>query len=255
MEETAGINNRVQLAEAEAIIRDRIRAHWMREGVTMIDPRATYIDVDVDAGAGHHPLSWLLPRRAYPRRAPIAALGPKARLVDAMVGDGCMVGASLIEGCDAGSRRGRGLVQPLAPRRLPGERGPPGQLRRSQRTPAWGRRRIWGISATSGTPTIGARTNIGAGHDHGQLRPGRAEKPHHVGAGVFIGSDTLLVAPVTIGEGAQTGAGSVVTKDVAPGTLVCGRAGARIRSPAPPRRPRQDGAHAAAAHGEPATPE
>jgi bifunctional UDP-N-acetylglucosamine pyrophosphorylase/glucosamine-1-phosphate N-acetyltransferase len=86
-----------------------------------------------------------------------------------------------------------------------------------------------------GDATVGANTNIGAGTITVNFGRGAHEKGRTtIGEGVFIGSDTLLVAPLTVGEGAQTGAGAVVTKDVAPYTLVVGLPARAIRKLTPP---------------------
>jgi bifunctional UDP-N-acetylglucosamine pyrophosphorylase / glucosamine-1-phosphate N-acetyltransferase len=243
-EETAGINDRVQLAEAEAIIRDRIRTRWLREGVTMIDPGATYIDVDVTLGQDTilYPGCYL---EGQTRVGADCRIGPNAHLVDAVVGDRCVVGASLLEGCeleadvDVGSfnhlRRAAYLSSGV-------HLGNFAEVKNARLGPHV----AMGHFSYVGDATIGARTNVGAGVITANFDGARK---HHsdVGADVFLGSDTVLRAPVAIGDGAATGAGSVVTHDVEPGALVVG-APAR---PAPRRAPAaaDDGAHPGGAQG------
>ena len=166
--------------------------HWMREGVTMIDPAPTYIDAGRDAGPGHDSSTPAATWKARRASAPIAAWGRNARLVDAVVGDGCVVGASLLEGCtleadvDVGSfnhlRRGAYLssgvhlgnfaeVKNVAPGRRRGDG--PFQLHR--------RRRRWARD-----------TNIGAGTITANFDGAREKSTPDVGADVFLGSDTML---------------------------------------------------------------
>ena len=242
--ETAGINDRVQLAEAEAVIRDRIRTRWLREGVTMIDPGATYIDVDVTLGQDTilYPGCYL---EGCTRVGADCRLGPNARLVDAVVGDRCVVGASLLEGCELEADVDVGSfnhVRSAAYLSSGVHLGNFAEVKNARLGPHV----AMGHFSYVGDATIGARTNVGAGVITANFDGGR--KNHsEVGADVFLGSDTILRAPVTIGDGAATGAGSVVTHDVEPGALVVGVPARPAPRHTPPAA--NDGAHAAAAHG------
>ncbi|HMA37791.1 MAG TPA: bifunctional UDP-N-acetylglucosamine diphosphorylase/glucosamine-1-phosphate N-acetyltransferase GlmU [Chloroflexia bacterium] len=220
LEEAAGINNRVQLAEAEAMIRDRLRRHWMLEGVTMIDPRTTYVDADVVIGPDTilDPGCYL---RGTTRIGAGCRIGPQAQLVDATVGDGCVVGSSLLEGCtleagvDVGSfnhlRAGAYLARGV-------HLGNFAEVKNARLGPQV----AMGHFSYIGDADIGAGTNIGAGTITVNYSRGGTKQRTQVGAGVFLGSDSLLIAPVEVGAGAATGAGAVVTKNVPPGALVVG---------------------------------
>ncbi|HUS13414.1 MAG TPA: bifunctional UDP-N-acetylglucosamine diphosphorylase/glucosamine-1-phosphate N-acetyltransferase GlmU, partial [Chloroflexia bacterium] len=220
LEEAAGINTRVQLAEADEVLRDRIRRHWMLEGVTMVDPRATYIDADVQLGQDTvlYPGCYL---QGATRVGADCQLGPQARLVDATVGDRCTIGSSLLEGCtlesgvDVGSfnhlRRDAYLSSGV-------HLGNFAEVKNARLGPDV----AMGHFSYIGDANVGANTNIGAGTITANFDRNRRKHHTEIGADVFIGSDTVLRAPVTVGDGAATGAGAVVTHDVPPDTVVVG---------------------------------
>jgi bifunctional UDP-N-acetylglucosamine pyrophosphorylase/glucosamine-1-phosphate N-acetyltransferase len=219
MEEVAGINNRVQLAEADLVIRNRIRTRWMLEGVTMIDPATTYIDVDVTLGQDTilYPGCYL---QGQTRVGADCRLGPQARLVDAVVGDGCVVGTSLLEDCvvedgvDIGSFN---HLRPGAYLSTGVHLGNFAEVKNSR----LGRNVSQGHFSYIGDAEVGDNTNIGAGTITANFNNGVKNRTQ-IGPNVFIGSDSVLIAPVEVGAGAQTGAGAVVNKDVPPGALVVG---------------------------------
>lgn len=217
--EMLGINTRVHLAEAEALLRGRINRRWMEAGVTMTDPAATYIDDTVQIGAD----TVLLPGvhlHGQTRIGQHCRLGPQTTVVDSEVGDGCTVQYAVVEqavleervevGPFAHLRRGAHLAAGV-------HMGNFGEVKNSY----LGRGSKMGHFSYLGDATIGEEVNVGAGTITCNY-DGSHKHRTTVGDGAFIGSDTMLVAPVTVGAGARTGAGSVVTRDVPAGETAVG---------------------------------
>jgi len=217
--EAIGINTRLHLAQAEAALRQRINTHWMLQGVTLIDPATTYIEPEVTIG--QDTLIW--PNTYLQGRTHIGAgceIGPNAILRDTQVGHRCKIVASVLEQAiledevDIGPfghlRKGAYLARGV-------HMGNFGEVKDSYLGPGT----KMGHFSYIGNATIGAGVNIGAGTITCNY-DGEKKHPTEIGAGAFIGSDTMLVAPVKVGEGARTGAGSVVTKDVPPDSLAVG---------------------------------
>jgi bifunctional UDP-N-acetylglucosamine pyrophosphorylase/glucosamine-1-phosphate N-acetyltransferase len=218
-EEVLGINTRVHLAEAEAALRRRVNEALMLSGVTIADPASAYIDATVTVGRD----TTILPNTYVWGRTVIGegcTIGPDAILRDATIGSRCRVLASVIESAvleddvDVGPfghlRRGAHLESGV-------HMGNFGEVKNSRL-----RRGVkMGHFSYIGDADIGEESNIGAGTITCNYDGVRKNKTT-VGRNVFIGSDTMLVAPVTLGDGAHTGAGSVVTHDVPPGALVYG---------------------------------
>ncbi len=209
--EAIGINTRVHLAQAEAALRERVNRRWMEAGVTMLDPQTTYIGPDVEIG----PDTEILPNTSLEGRTRVGEgciIGPNTIVHDSQIGDRCQIQASMVEGATLESEV---LIGPFAHLR-PGahlERGVHmgnfGEVKNSRLK----RGVRMGHFSYIGDATIGEAVNIGAGTITCNYD---GEQKHHtdVEAGAFIGSDTMLVAPVRIGRRARTGAGAVVTKDV-----------------------------------------
>ncbi|MBL7495982.1 bifunctional UDP-N-acetylglucosamine diphosphorylase/glucosamine-1-phosphate N-acetyltransferase GlmU [Frankia sp. CNm7] len=214
--ETAGVNDRVQLAAAGAALRDRLARAAMLAGTTVVDPSSTWIDADVT----FEPDSTVLPNTHLRGRTHLAAgsvVGPDCTLTDTVVGAGATVERSTA----AGSRIGPGAsVGPYAHLR-PGTR-----LGTDGRIGAYVETKAADIGAGTKVPhlayvgdaTIGERSNIGCGTVFANY-DGVHKHRTVVGSDVKIGSDTVLVAPVVVGDGAYTGAGAVVRADVPPGAL------------------------------------
>ena len=217
--EALGINNRVHLAEAETIMRERINNKWMRAGVTMIDPATTYIEGDVEIGQD----TVLMPNTMLQGNTIIGkhcTIGPNTIVRDTQIGNNCRVVYSVVEQAkmadrvDIGPfghlRKGASLAEGV-------HMGNFGEVKNSN----LGRGVKMGHFSYIGDATIGENVNIGAGTITCNYD---GEKKHHteIEEGVFIGSDTMLVAPVKVGKGARTGAGSVVTKDVPENVVVVG---------------------------------
>jgi bifunctional UDP-N-acetylglucosamine pyrophosphorylase/glucosamine-1-phosphate N-acetyltransferase len=211
-----GVNTHAQLAEVAAVLRTRINAGLLDSGVWMLDPSRVYIDagVVVDPGAWIHPEVYLTGTSTV---AAGATVGPNVQAESSEIGRDAIVNqAVLIEavvGRDA-------LVGPFAYLR------PGAVLERGAKVGTYVEIKGSTVGEGSKVPhlsyvgnaTIGARTNIGAGTITVNY-DGYAKHPTTIGDRVRIGSDTMLVAPVTIGDDAVTGAGSVITHDVPEGAL------------------------------------
>ena len=218
--EIAGVNDRVQLAQARAHLRDRLLTHFMRDGVTVIDPATTWIDVDVVL----EPDAVVLPNTMLLGRTTIASgaqVGPNCSLLDTTVGAGARVRDATCEGAEIGPHATVGPYTYLRP----GTR-----LKRGAKAGGFVEMKNAVVGEDSKVPhlsyvgdaTIGERSNIGAATIFANY-DGEAKHETVVGDDVRIGSDTMLVAPVTVGDGAYTAAGSVIVEDVPPGALAVGR--------------------------------
>jgi bifunctional UDP-N-acetylglucosamine pyrophosphorylase / glucosamine-1-phosphate N-acetyltransferase len=218
--EVMGVDHRVKLARAEAEMRRRINEGWMLAGVTLIHPEATYIDAGVEA-IGPDTVIWPNTHLQGPTRIGArCTIGPGSLIRSSTIGDGCRVELSVVEeaimedGSEVGPfghlRRGAHLATNA-------HMGNFGEIKNATLGPG----AKMGHFSYLGDATVGAGANIGAGTITCNY-DGQRKYHTEIGARAFIGSDTMLVAPVTIGEGAKTGAGSVVTRDVPPGGLVYG---------------------------------
>jgi bifunctional UDP-N-acetylglucosamine pyrophosphorylase / glucosamine-1-phosphate N-acetyltransferase len=209
--EAVGINNRVHLAEAEAILRQRINTQWMLAGVTLVDPLATYIEPGVTIG--QDTVIW---PNTYLRGQTVIGedceIGPNTIIEDSQVGNACTILAALIEKSVLEDGVNMGPFAHLRPGVRLGKgvhMGNFGEIKNS--TLAAGVK--MGHFSYIGDATIGEGVNIGAGTITCNFDGVKKHKTV-IGPNAFIGSDTMLVAPLTIGAGAKTGAGSVVTHDV-----------------------------------------
>ena len=226
-----GVNDRAGQAEAERRMRERIRAAHLAAGVTMIDPATTWIDAGVEIAADCEiwPGSYLLGRTVL---AEGCRIGPGSLLRDVSVGARCEIELSVVEQARLGDDCHVGPFAHLRPGAELAEGVHVGNYAEIKNSRLGAGVRT-GHFSYLGDATVGAGANIGAGTVTCNY-DGRAKHPTVVGAGAFVGSDTMLVAPVTLGEGARTGAGSVVTRDVAAGETVAG-------VPARPLRARRAG--------------
>jgi len=218
-QESIGINNRVHLAEAAKVIQQRINNKWMLAGVTMIDPDKVFIDDTVTLGR-----DTVLYPEVYLRGTTIVGeeckLGPSVILEDTTVGDRCKLLYAMLESArlendvDMGPfghlRRGAHLDDHV-------HMGNFGEIKNSYLAPGV----KMGHFSYIGDAHVGRNVNIGAGTITCNF-DGEGKYKTEIGEGAFIGSDTMLVAPVKIGRGAKTGAGSVVTHDVPDGSVVVG---------------------------------
>ena len=217
--EALGINDRVQLSEAENILQERIRLHWMKSGVTMPAPSTVYIDSDVSLGQD----TTVLPNTHITggtRVADRCVLGPNSIIDDARIGNECRVWSSVVEGSELESRVSVGPFTHIRPGSLVAEGVVLGNFAEVNRSQV-GRNTKSAHFSYLGDAEIGENVNIGAGTVTVNY-DGVSKLPTRIGDGAFIGCDTMLVAPVEVGAGAQTGAGAVVTKDVPPETMAVG---------------------------------
>lgn len=217
--ETIGINTRVHLAEAEAAMRMRINRAHMLNGVSMTDPASTYIDAGVSIGKD----TILMPNTYLHGETEIGegnVIGPNTIIRDSKIGNRNKILASVLEGAtveddvDMGPfarlRKGAHLKSHV-------HMGNFGEVKDS--TLEEGVK--MGHFSYIGNAKIGANTNIGAGTITANY-DGENKLPTEIGEDAFIGVDTMLVAPLKLGDGARTGAGAIVTKNVAEDTLVVG---------------------------------
>ena len=225
-DEIIGINNRVHLAEAEKILRQRINSRWMLEGVTIIDPERTYIEADVSIG--QDTIIW---PNTYLQKGTVIGreceLGPNSIIHNTKIGDRCKVLSSITESAvleddvDIGPfghlRKGAHLAKGV-------HMGNFGEVKNSYLGPGT----KMGHFSYLGDASLGSGVNIGAGTITCNY-DGKKKHPTEIGDGVFVGSDTMLVAPVRLGKNSRTGAGAVVTKNVAPNTVVVGIPARAIR--------------------------
>ena len=224
--EVIGLDNRLKLARAEAEMRRRINEGWMLAGVTLVHPETTYIEAGAEIGADTvvWPNTCL---QGQTRIGRACTLGPGTVIRDSTIGDGCRVELSVVEGAimEDGSDIGPfGHLRKGAHLGAGAHMGNFGEVKNSY----LGAGARMGHFSYLGDATVGAGANIGAGTITCNY-DGRRKHRTVIGEGAFIGSDTMLVAPVSVGDGAKTGAGSVVTRDVPPGSVAYG-VPARIRS-------------------------
>jgi bifunctional UDP-N-acetylglucosamine pyrophosphorylase/glucosamine-1-phosphate N-acetyltransferase len=218
-DEMVGINTRVHLAEAEAILRARTNRRLMEAGVTLIDPASTYIEPGVEIG--QDTVVW--PNTFLKGRTLIGAgcvLGPDTIIEDSRIGDNCRVLASYLESSTLEDDVKMGPFCHLRPKAYlckGVKMGNFGEVKGSTLGPGV----HMGHFSYIGDAEIGAHTNIGAGTITCNF-DGKGKFKTVIGEDAFIGSDTMLVAPLSVGAGARTGAGSVVTHDVPAGTTVVG---------------------------------
>ena len=218
-QETSGVNDRVQLAEAEAVMRQRVRVRLMQSGVTIIDPPSAFIDAGVEIGMDTviHPNTTLTGSTVIGEDN---AIGPGAVIRDSRIGNACEIAAAVIEGAVLEDRVSVGPFSHLRPDSLI-ETGVHLGNYVEVKNSNIGQDSQAGHFCYLGDARIGRRVNIGAGTITCNY-DGVDKHVTTIGNDVFIGSDSMLVAPVTIGSGAATGAGAVVTQDVPPETVVVG---------------------------------
>ncbi|HEY3265218.1 MAG TPA: hypothetical protein VGK12_08680, partial [Actinomycetota bacterium] len=242
-----GPNSRADLARLGALLRERINARHMAGGVSIVDPSTTYIDADVRIGAD----TTILPNTYLEGTTIVGArsrIGPSTRIVDSRLGDDSTVELSVVEQ----ARIGKGV-----------EVGPFAHLRRDAvlqdgsvvgnfvevKDSTIGRGAKAKHLAYVGNARIGRKANLGAGTVTVNY-DGYVKHETVVEDEAKVGSDTMLIAPVRIGRGASTGAGSVITKDVPDGALAVERSEQRIIEG---YRGRKDAEHATKAKEGPPT--
>ena len=219
--ETLGVNDRVQLAEAAALLRDRINDGLMRSGVTIIDPTTTWVDATSVVSQD----VVLLPGTTISGESTIGAgaiIGPRTTLNDCTVGNGAEVKESYATSAVIGENASVGPFTFLRPGTNLAANTRAGAFVEMKNATLGEGSKVPHLSYV-GDASIGEGTNIGAATIF--VNYDGVEKHHTtIGDHVRIGSDSMLVAPVTIGDGAYTAAGSVITENVPAGAMGVGRA-------------------------------
>ncbi len=232
-EEVVGVNDRVQLAAAETELRVRINDRWMRGGVTMVDPSSTYVDADVELGEDVR----LLPGTILEGRTVVGSgsvIGPDSRLVDSVVGERTTVTSSVVREAEIGDGCSVGPFAYLRPGTRLASGAKVGTFVEIKNSEIGEGAKVPHLSYV-GDAEVGADSNLGASTITANY-DGRQKHRTKIGSGVHTGVHTSLRAPVELGDGAETGAGSVVTDDVAPGILVKGVPARPARPAGPPVR-------------------
>jgi len=217
--EALGVNTRAQLAEAEARLRERINTRWMAAGVTLVDPATTYIEPTVQI----EPDTCIWPNTHLQGNTTVGGgcvLGPNTIVRDSAIGSRCRIECSVLEGAQVAEEVTIGPFAHLRPGARLGRgvhMGNFGEVKDSVLGPGT----KMGHFSYIGNATIGEDVNIGAGTITCNY-DGVKKNPTVIEDGAFIGSDTMLVAPVTVGSGAKTGAGAVVIDDIPEQSLAVG---------------------------------
>jgi bifunctional UDP-N-acetylglucosamine pyrophosphorylase/glucosamine-1-phosphate N-acetyltransferase len=241
--ETLGVNDRIQLAAVRRAMRDRIVAHWMREGVTITDPQTTWMGVRVtlEPDCVIHQNTQL---HGATHVESFAEVGPDSTLRNTKVGRGAEVVKSHCTGAEIGADAKIGPFAYLRPGTRLGRGVKIGAFVETKKAVVGDDSKIPHLSYV-GDAEIGERSNIGAATIFVNY-DGADKHQTVVGDDVRIGSDSMLVAPVTIGDGAYTAAGSVINEDVPPGALGVARARQRnVEGWVEKRRPDSKSAKAA----------
>jgi bifunctional UDP-N-acetylglucosamine pyrophosphorylase/glucosamine-1-phosphate N-acetyltransferase len=237
--EALGVNDRAGLAAVAAIAQGEIHRRHMLAGVSIVDPRATVIDVDVQIGPDTviAPFSSIHGSSAIGERA---AIGPVSTLIETRVGDDTRIVHSYLDHADVGDRVNVGpfaYLRPGAILRAGSKAGTFVEIKNSDVGPG---SKVPHLSYIGDTD-IGEDTNIGAGTITANYDGYRKHRTT-IGSRVKVSVDTMLVAPVEVGDDAYTGAGSVITEDVPPGALGIARARQRnVDGYAQRRKDREEG--------------
>lgn len=218
--EFLGINNRWQLAEASEILRSRILMSHAMNGVTITDPKSTYIegDVEIETDAIIHPMSVIEGKTKIGARAQI---GPSTWIKDSVIGEGCRVFMSHVDQAEMGRESRCGPFANLRPKTRLNGKVKIGNFVEVKNAEIGDQTSVSHLTYI-GDAMVGERTNIGAGTITCNY-DGFAKHLTKIGSDAFIGSNSTLVAPVEVGDGAMTAAGSTVTKKVPGDSLAVGR--------------------------------
>ena len=217
--EALGVNDREDLARVAAIAFERSRRRLMAGGVTLVDPPSTFVDADVTVGVDTVLQQGVI-LQGETNVGEGCDLGPNAVIRDSRIGDGCRIQGSVIEEAEIADNVNVGPYSHLRPGARLGRGVHIGNYVEIK-TATLGPDTKVGHFSYLGDAEIGARVNIGAGTVTCNY-DGESKHKTVIGDDAFIGSDSMLVAPVTVGSRAMTGAGSVVTRDVPDGAKVFG---------------------------------
>jgi bifunctional UDP-N-acetylglucosamine pyrophosphorylase/glucosamine-1-phosphate N-acetyltransferase len=218
-EETRGVNDRTQLAEVTALLHRRAAERWLADGVTIIDPSSTFIDVSVtiERDATILPFTFLEGNTTIGAGATV---GPQCRVVDSRIAEEATVTFAVVRGSEVGPAASVGPFASLRPGTKLARGAKLGTFVESKNS-SLGADSKANHLAYLGDAVIGSGVNIGAGTITCNW-DGIDKHPTVIEDDAYISSDTMLVAPLRIGKGAATGAGSVVLDDVPDGALAVG---------------------------------
>ncbi len=220
-----GTNSRAAMAKAAAAMRLRVNAALMDAGVTLVDPERTYVDVGVRVGAD----TTLLPMTFLEGETTVGrgcTIGPSTRVVDSMIAEGAEIQFSVVRGSRIGPGATVGPYASLRPGTVLKKGAKAGTFVELKASTVGEGSKVPHLSYVGDTE-IGRDANIGAGTITCNY-DGHEKHRTEIGDGAFIGSDTMLVAPVKIGKRAVTGAGSTITRDVPDGALAVERSEQRV---------------------------
>lgn len=214
-----GVNDRVELADARAILNRRLGEEHMRAGVTIVDPATTYLapGLEIERDVTIHPGTSI---SGQTRIGEGTSIGPRCRIADAVIGKRCDIRESVVLSTQLGDDVRVGPFAHLRDGNVIGDRVRIGNFVEFKKSEIGDDVKANHL-AYIGDSSVGPRTNYAAGAitcNYDGVKKNRTE----IGADVFIGTNNSLVAPLKIGDGAMTGAGSVVIRDVAPGEKVAG---------------------------------
>ncbi len=217
--ETVGVNDREQLADVEAALRRRINQRWMRDGVSMTDPERTYVDatVELEPDVHLHPGTILAGRTVVGSGS---VIGPDAQLTDTIVGEKAVVRHTVANEVEIGDEATVGPFAHLRPGTRVAARAHVGTFVEVKNSDIGEGAKVPHL-AYIGDAEIGDGANIGAGTITANY-DGRDKHRTKVGKDARISSNTVLVAPVEVGDEAYTGAGAVVTHNVPPRAMAKG---------------------------------
>ncbi|MET7468449.1 bifunctional UDP-N-acetylglucosamine diphosphorylase/glucosamine-1-phosphate N-acetyltransferase GlmU [Micromonospora sp. NPDC005222] len=218
--ETLGCNDRVELAALRRLLRDRINEGWMRTGVSILDPHTTWIDVTVTVERDA-----VIDQNTQLQGATVvgegALVGPDTTLVDTVVGAGASIVRSHAHGAEVGPQASVGPYAYLRPESRLGRKAKVGTFVETKKATIGDGSKVPHLSYV-GDATIGDHSNIGAATVFVNYD---GVRKHHttIGSHARTGADNMFVAPVRVGDGAYTAAGSVITGDVPPGAMAVAR--------------------------------
>lgn len=219
LDETIGVNNRVQLAEAERILRLRVLERHMYAGVTIVDPATTYIDdeVEIDIDTVILPGTMIWGKTTI---GPSCRIGPGTTIDRSKIGARCTIRNSVVEESTFEDDVSMGPFSHCRPGAYLAQGVRMGNFAEVKNSYIGAETDIHHVSYL-GDATVGAHANIGAGTITSNY-DGKQKHQTIIGEGAFVGCDTILIAPVTVGDYAYTGSGAVVNRDVPAGALVVG---------------------------------
>ncbi|CCO08607.1 bifunctional UDP-N-acetylglucosamine diphosphorylase/glucosamine-1-phosphate N-acetyltransferase GlmU [Desulforamulus hydrothermalis] len=219
-QEVQGINDRLQLSRAEQVLRQRVLADLMLQGVTVMDPATTYIEQDVKIGRD----TVILPFTFLQGQTEVGnccVIGPGSRITDCLIGDGVEIQYAVLAGSRIGSHTVIGPYAYIRPGTVIGEHAKVGDFVEIKKSTIGNGSKIPHLSYV-GDAVIGEKVNVGAGTITCNY-DGKNKYQTVLEDGAFIGSNTNLVAPVKVGRDAVVAAGSTITKDVPAEALAVAR--------------------------------